>query len=233
MSPPSSGGASPGAVGGGGTTGAVPGGTGALGGLLGGTTGGGGYLAGGSPGGAVDAGAPPLVDAGSADSGAEVEAGIDDADAGPSDGGVEAGPAADAGLCPTESPARVDGGCQGSYCNLTVDGLAALALPAGACSGEATLQLVCDAQLAHKTAQCAQENVLSLSLDSAVRSCLRRDPQLAQVAGACVDCYVAELICTLSNCLATCVAGFDVACTSCRREHCGQEFTRCSGLPSL
>jgi hypothetical protein len=40
-------------------------------------------------------------------------------------------------------------------------------------------------------------------------------------------------MCTLSNCLATCVAGFDLECASCRRQACGAAFTSCSGLPAL
>jgi hypothetical protein len=227
-----------GALGGvvGGTAGGVAGTGGLLGGLFGGTggTGGGGAPGGGTAGGGIAGGGP--LDAGAApgDAGANVDAGMGPggSDAGPSDGAVESGPASDAGLCPTEARARVDGGCQGSYCSLTLSGLGGLALP-GACSAEATLRLICDAQLARKTAQCAQDNALSLALGSSVRSCLRRDPQLAPVESGCVDCYVTELMCTLSNCLATCVAGFDLECTSCRRQACGPAFTSCSGLPAL
>jgi hypothetical protein len=226
---PGSGGTTGGAPGGG-ALGGVAGGTGGTGGLLGGiggTVGGGssGGIAGGAP---SDAGAPASDAGGAADAGA----GLGGLDAGPSDGAVEAGPVPDAGLCPTEARARVDGGCQGSYCNVTLSALNGLALP-GACSAEATLRLICDAQLARKTAQCAQDNALSLALGSSVRSCLKRDPQLAPIESGCVDCYVTELMCTLSNCLATCVAGFDLECASCRRQACGAAFTSCSGLPAL
>jgi hypothetical protein len=233
-------GAGSGALGGvaGGTAGGVGGtGGGLIGGLFGGTggtSGGGGAIGGGTTGGGIGGGGPLDAGAAPADAGGNADAGIGPGgpDAGPSDGGVESGPASDAGLCPTEARARVDGGCQGSYCSLTLGGLGGLVLP-GACSAEATLRLICDAQLARKTAQCAQDNALSLALGSSVRSCLRRDPQLAPVESGCVDCYVTELMCTLSNCLATCVAGFELECTSCRRQACGPAFTSCSGLPAL
>lgn len=226
------------APGGGGLSGLAGGTGGATGGLLGGLFGGTGGTAGGigggtTGGGGIAGGSPLDAGATAGDAGGDVDAGAGPGpDAGPSDGAIEAGPISDAGLCPSEARARVDGGCQGSYCSLTLDALGGLALP-GACSAEATLRLICDAQLAQKTAQCAQDNALSLALGSSVRSCLRRDPQLAPVESGCVDCYVTELMCTLSNCLATCVAGFDLECTSCRRQACGAAFTTCSGLPAL
>ena len=158
--------------------------------------------------------------------GGALDAGPDAAS--PSDGGG----IPDAGLCPTDSLARVDGGCRGSYCSMTFDGLGDASGP-GACSGDSALRLACDGELARKTAQCAQEHALSLALGSVVRSCLKRDAQLRDVEGECVDCYVSELLCTLTSCLATCVADVESACTSCRREHCGAEFRRCSGLPAL
>jgi hypothetical protein len=225
----------PGGAGPGGTIGGAAGGTGGF----GGTTSGTGGTGGGALGGLIGGGAPNSPDAGSAgDAGPASEAGI----AAPLDGGVadgaqpdaavEAGSPADAGLCSTGSLARVDGGCQGSYCNLTLSALADSTQP-GSCIDEPTLRLACDAQLARKAAQCAQDNALSLALGTAVRSCLRRDPQLSFVSNGCLDCYTSELTCTLSNCLALCVIGLDEQCTSCRRTSCGAEFTRCSGLPGL
>jgi hypothetical protein len=231
---PSAPGGSTGGAAGGGTTGGGTTGGGITGGGItgGGTPGGGtpgGFLGGGDAGAASDAGASQS-DAG-IDAGAPEDSGPGEVDAG--DGSVESGsPAADAGLCSTDAFARVDGGCQGSYCGMTLAVLGEEA-GSGACSGATALRLACDGQLAGKTARCAQDHALSLALGSSVRGCLARDPLLASVEGGCLDCYVSELLCTLSNCLATCVAGFETACTSCRRESCGAEFRRCSGLPAL
>jgi hypothetical protein len=222
----------PGALGGVETGGLVGGGT--TGGASIGGTAGGGPVGAADAGVALDAGAP--IDAGNAGDSAAAdgevgqEAGPDPVDAAPNDGGIEAG-GADGGECQPDSRARV-GGCQGSYCAITRDGLDHL-VSSGVCSAPAALALVCEGEIAHKTAQCAQDNALSLALGASVRSCLRRDLQLMPVDGGCLDCYVEELLCTLSSCLATCVAGFETACTSCRRANCGAKFTRCSGLPAL
>ena len=214
---------------GGGLSGSVP--PVAIGGLSGGGVVGGGFIggpdAGVTPGAIEDAGKDP-VDAGGGSDGGVSDSGV--SDSGPNDAG-DAG-LGDGSACQADSSPRVDGGCRGSYCAVARDALGSMA-SAGACSAAATLSLVCDGQITRKTAQCAQDYALSLSLGNAVRSCLRRDPQLAPVESNCLDCYTEEVLCTLSNCLATCVAGFETACADCRRERCGAKFTRCSGLPGI
>jgi hypothetical protein len=63
-----------------------------------------------------------------------------------------------------------------------------------------------------------------------VQSCLREHMAVRLAAPACLDCYSAELICTLSECLSPCLNEVEESCRSCRRAHCGAAFATCSGL---
>ncbi|MGC4086336.1 MAG: hypothetical protein QM756_00285 [Polyangiaceae bacterium] len=48
----------------------------------------------------------------------------------------------------------------------------------------------------------------------------------------CTNCYVADVVCALTNCLATCAAGKSAACDTCRADAgCTEAFYSCSGLP--
>jgi hypothetical protein len=214
----------------GGITGGLIGG---LGGLVGGGTAGGGFIGGGDAGSAADAGVgvPTSPDDAGLDGGVfdgGVDAGGDAGDAGDA---ALPGDAGDAGGCFSDGAPRSDGGCTGNYCATSASALDQ-SVTQGACRASDTLRLVCQGQIARSTVQCAQDNALSLYVGSSVRSCLRHEAQLSAVASDCLDCYVQELLCTLSSCLATCVAGFEPDCSDCRRTNCGAQFTSCSGLPA-
>ena len=78
---------------------------------------------------------------------------------------------------------------------------------------------------------CAQDNALSLGFGSTVRACARAAESLEEASPGCIDCYVDERLCSVESCLTTCLAGRAMACTECRRTHCGAAFAACSGLP--
>jgi hypothetical protein len=189
----------------------------------------------------LDAGAP-TGDGGIASDGATSDATSSDAassdatssDAARSDATSSDAASSDAAsgeMCTLESDRRRFGACYGVYCGMTPGELVAKSQPAGACTSAMELELACDGEIARVVSQCAESNALMLGTGRSVARCATRSDSLSQVSAACVDCYVEEVLCAATSCLASCLSSDAVGCTECRVSKCGPQFRTCSGLP--
>lgn len=156
----------------------------------------------------------------------------------------------DAGLTPPSSAGQGDGGAsdadvqrQGGECALVLGDAGVCAegacdeLPKArssetgtACIEASSLPLACSGELSRIITECAEHEVRALGFGRSVASCARREPALAEVGDACLDCYANEVVCSLRSCLVECLDGSSSACRSCRALTCGVPFSRCSGL---
>jgi hypothetical protein len=226
----------PGASPGGSTAGTSSGTTAGTIGVIGGA---GGTIAGGFLGGTIPptsggtgGGAASSADAGTSTSS---DAGVADA----SDGGVQDAQVPDAhvpsgsGDAGCAQPSDPDSGmCPGYGCRTTMQQLRSDLKQEGACTSQQALAVACDGRITNAALQCTQESAFSLNISRAVNSCLKRDPQLAMVGGACLDCYVDEALCTLSRCFAACTVGDGSSCRTCKHQYCSAPLEACSGLPA-
>ncbi|HEY6880272.1 MAG TPA: hypothetical protein VI299_19745 [Polyangiales bacterium] len=155
-------------------------------------------------------------------------------DAGVFDAGDASAPVDDGGSdegCLIDSDRRDAGACFGMYCGMPQTEFAKRVDHVGACLGTEDLALACDGELTRAVSDCAQDGVFALGFARALASCAQHKPSLATASTDCVNCYVDEVLCALDNCLAPCLNGAALDCTSCRRAHCSDDFRFCSGLP--
>lgn len=171
-----------------------------------------------------------------------MDAGAATPDAEPSDGEAGDGGAGDAQVAPDAQPpegstctmisdGRAAGGCYGRYCGTPHDTFISMAEAGGACASDDERELACDGEIARVVAACAQREVLSLGLARATASCAQRADSLTSVGRACLDCYVDEIVCSMRECLVSCLDGSSATCSECRADRCGEAFLDCSGLP--
>lgn len=150
-------------------------------------------------------------------------------DAGAGDGAV---PDAGEAGCP-RLLAPDSGICSAYGCALSLDQLRASANPAGACTSAPALSAACDGSASSAALRCTEASVFSADLSAAASACVTRDAHLSALSSACRDCFVAEALCTLSRCFASCALASETdTCRACRRQQCAGALHPCTGLPA-
>jgi hypothetical protein len=78
---------------------------------------------------------------------------------------------------------------------------------------------------------CLSQSTDPATLPTCVTECLKKNTT-PSLSDGCTGCYVADVGCSVANCLATCAAGSTPDCAACRVEKgCAAAFYTCSGLP--
>lgn len=126
--------------------------------------------------------------------------------------------------------------CKGDYAALTKEQLDAAVDSSGKCGGDDDRAVVCANDTTRKVTICGSDCFMTGGStevqDACVASCVERTTSPSLSAG-CIDCYVADIACTRTNCPIVCGASpTSVGCAACRVQFgCAPDFFACSGLP--
>lgn len=128
-----------------------------------------------------------------------------------------------------------DPACKYPYTDLTKSKLKAKTT-SGAC--EADTDALCGANMVAVTGQCGvgcnAQSTDAATVAKCTKDCIQADEGVKPtLSDDCTNCYVADVGCSIQNCLTDCAAApTGPACNACRLEKgCAAAFYECSGLP--
>ncbi len=125
-----------------------------------------------------------------------------------------------------------DPACKYPYTDLTKSKIKAKTT-SGACVDDT--DAICGANMVAVTGQCGvacnSQSTDPLTVAACTKDCIQ-EAVTPKPSDECTNCYVADVGCSIQNCLTDCAAGPTDACNACRLEKgCTAAFYGCSGLP--
>ena len=172
-------------------------------------------------------------DAGGSDAGKSDAGATDPGDGEPMMSTIEG--TATASKCSSYGAAK-GGMCGSYYCGVTLDQIKA-ELPADTLCPEP--EQVCDGGLVKAVGNCARTTkAANLTANNAklkplVAECVKKVPEFAQLADACLGCFLDVALCAGDKCLLECLAGDSAGCDSCRkRNNCEEPVFSCAKIPN-